>query len=587
MKSKIFLSIVGILFFVSCTEDFLTKDLDKGSYDPGSYFTTQDRANQLLIAAYSGLSGYGATWGGINAMHLILGDDLYETKKAAGWGQWGNIARLDLSDNFSDITGRWNELYSWIQRVNTALDNMKGAQELDPGFTKAQLDVMEGQAYFLRAYFYFQLFDFFPKNSIVLRSTQVLNLGETFHKAPSTEAETFAFIEADLKKAQELLVKGTNTTAGYEKWKASRGAATALLGKLYINNKEYAKAAAEFKKILPGVGDPAYGTYSLGDYRANFTLAGENNSESIFEVQFADTNTPSNQRGGGVQNWALNDHNAWLAMQGWNVAVPTYKLDEFERWTETINGQATTVYDYRVYASFWGVPNGANVIRNVTGLPANRAVDWIDQGWYKVEGVDYTGRKTGNGDPFLDADGKFVRMIDVVGGEDSYGSFGIRKRSHESDVGLPNNSATTTIINMRILRLADIMLLYAECLAKTNNTVDINSPESGAYWVQQVRDRANKPMTNEQTHLYSARPGVNGQLPKVTDLMTSKGWNLMQAIEHERLVEGYGEGWRHEDLKRWEKGPGYVKGKPRWTGWQSLILPVPKEEIDRNPNWPK
>ena len=137
---------------------------------------------------------------------------------------------------------------------------------------------------------------------------------KNFIKAPSTEAETFAFIEADLKKAQELLVKGTNTTAGYGKWRASRGSATALLGKLYLNNKDYAKAAAEFKKILPGVGDAAYGTYTLGDYRANFTNAGENNSESLFEVQLADVTTPSNQRGGAVQNWSFNDHNAWAGM---------------------------------------------------------------------------------------------------------------------------------------------------------------------------------------------------------------------------------------------------------------------------------
>jgi len=580
MKAKIFLFITGVLFFVSCSEDFITKDLDKGSYAPGSFFTTKDRADQALIGAYAPLRNeYGNTWGGTSVMHMVLSDDLYETPKASGFTPWGSINNLVINAN--DVSGVWNAWYGAIQLANTALDNMKKAKAVDAAFTQDQLDVMEGQAYFLRAYYYYLLFDYFPKDKIVLRNTQVLNAGESFVKAPSTEAETFAFIEADLKKAQELLVKGTNTTSGFDKWRASRGAATALLGKLYINHKDYALAAAEFKKILPGVGDAAYGTYSLGDYKANWTIAGANNSEALFEVEFADVTTPSSQRGGGVQNWSWNDHNAWSKIVGWNFAVPTYKLDDYERWTETIGGVPTTVYDYRAYATLLGLPNGGNL------TIGTRTVNWIEQGWYQVPGVDYTALKTGNGANFTNAGGTIIATFYIIGGLDSYGSFGIRKRAHESDAGLPNNNATTTIFPLRLIRLSDIMLLYAECLANTNpSNLTATDPNSGVYWVDQVRVRANKPMA-DQAQLYSARPGVNGQLPTTTLLMASKGWTLMQAIEHERYVEGYGEAWRREDLKRWQKPASFVKGKPFYTGWQSLILPIPQQELDRNPLMPR
>ena len=582
MKTKIFLFIAGVLIFVSCTESFITKDLDKGSYDPGSFFTTKARADQALIGAYTYLQNqYGQTWGGVHVMHMALSDDLYETPKAAGFSPWNNIINFRITAN--DTNDPWNSWYAAIQRVNTALDNMKLAQAADPAFTKADLDVMTGQAYFLRAFYYYSLFDYYPKDKIVLRTTQVLNPGEDYIKAPSTEAETFAFIEAELKKAQDLLVNGTNTTSGYDKWRASRGAATALLGKLYLNKKDYPKAAAEFKKILPApVGDAAYGTYALGDYRANFTKAGSNNSEAIFEVEFADVTTPSGQRGGGVQNWSFNDHNAWAGMLGWNFAVPTYKLDDFERWTETIDGKATTVYDYRVYASFLGVPNGINLTLGT------RTVSWIEQGWagtkdwYAANGIDITNLKTGNDKAMTGA------SYYVIGGLDSYGSFGIRKRANESNIGLPNNDPTATVINLRLLRLSDIMLSYAECLANINpsnlTATDVNS---GVYWVDMVRNRANNVMTGDQSQLYSARPGVKGQLPLTTPLMASKSWTLMQVIEHERYVEGYGEGWRREDLKRWQKGASFVKGKSGWKDWQSLILPVPQQELDRNTLMPK
>lgn len=582
MKNKIFLFIAGVLFFVSCSEDFITKDLEKGSYAPGSFFTTRDRADQALTGAYTPLRNeFGNVWGGTNVMHMVLSDDLYETPKASGFTPWGSNNSLIFNAGDNSISGVWNAWYGGIQQANTALDNMRVAKAVDPAFTQDQLDVMEGQAYFLRAYYYYLLFDYFPKDKIVLRNTQVLNPGESYVKAPSTEAETFAFIETDLKKAQELLVLGTNTTSGFDKWRASRGAATALLGKLYINNKDYTKAAAEFLKLLPGVGDPAYGTYSLGDYKANFTIAGANNREAIFEVEFANVTTPSNQRGGGVQNWSWNDHNAWSKIVGWNFAVPTYKLDDYERWTETIGGVPTTVYDYRAYATLLGLPNGGNLTLGT------RVVNWIEQGWYQVAGVDYTALKTGNGANFTNAAGTIIATFYKIGGLDSYGSFGIRKRAHESDAGLPNNDPTLTVIPLRLIRLSDIMLLYAECLANTNpSNLTATDPNSGVYWVDKVRERANKPMA-DQTQLYSARPGVNGQLPTTTQLMASKSWTLMQAIEHERYVEGYGEAWRREDLKRWQKGAAFVKGKPFYTGWQSLILPVPQQELDRNPLMPR
>jgi len=131
------------------------------------------------------------------------------------------------------------------------------------------------------------------------------------------------------------------------------------------------------------------------------------------------------------------------------------------------------------------------------------------------------------------------------------------------------------------------MLLYAECMAKLNpiNVVP-SSNTSAVYWVELVRARANNPMS-DQPHLYSARESVPGQLPLATDLMTTKGWSLMDLLEHERYVELYMETWRGQDIKRWQKGADYIKSKSGWKGYQSLTLPIPLAELDANPNMPK
>lgn len=555
MKTKILALILTCLVIASCTEDFISKDFDKTRYVPGTFYNTKDHAAQALNAAYSTLNGWGNgyTWF-LGIMHFVLGDDLYETGNAAGFSPWGPITNFDIQSNQSAVGDVWNNYYSNILVCNNAITVIPAAQieANDPNFTQADVDLMVGQALFLRAFHYWNLAQYFGDDKIVIRRTPPLSQDD-FVMAPAPADSVVAFIESDLKKAQTLLATGLNTTAGYEKGRATRGAATALLGKLYMNREMYDKAAAEFKKILPGVGDAAYGSYTLTqNFRDNFTRTTKNNEESIFEIQFHNLNSSAGWSNNDVnwlfQNFTLN-RASWDIMW-WNFAVPTFKLDDYEYWTETIDGTDTRVYDYRVYGTFWGVPNGAHFTER--GVEK----DYLDQGW-----ADET----------------------VIG---QPGAFGIRKYSLDNSADAPAGlDPLWSDNNVRLIRLGDIMLRYAECLAQLNpSNLSPADPNSAIYWLNLIRERANNPV-NDQPHLYSARPGVRGQLPSAQDLMTAKGWTLMQVIEHERYAEGYVEGWRKEDLLRWKKGSDYVKFKPGWKGYQSLILPVPLTEVDRNPNF--
>jgi tetratricopeptide (TPR) repeat protein len=556
MKTKILALLLACLVIASCSEEFITKDFDKSRYVPGSFYNTKDHAAQALNAAYSTLNGWGNgyTWF-LGIMHFVLGDDLYETGYAAGFSPWGPITNFDIQANQSAVSDVWNNYYSNILICNNAIDVIPKAQAEadDPNFTEADMNLMMGQALFLRAFHYWNLAQYFGDDKIVIRRAPPKSEDE-FVKAPAPADSTFAFIESDLKKAQTLLTAGLNNTPGYEKGRATRGAATALLGKFYMNRGMYDKAAAEFKKILPGVGEASYGSYSLcQNFRDNFTRTTENNEESIFEIQFTNMNSQGGWSNNDVnwlfQNFTLN-RTSWDIMW-WNFAVPHIKLDEYEYWTEDIDGTPTTVYDYRVYGTFWGVPNGAK-FTDQYGVEK----DWIAQGW-----ADET----------------------VIGQQ---GVFGIRKYSLDAASEAPAGlDPLWSDNNVRLIRLGDIMLRYAECMAQLNpSNVSPSDPNSAIYWLNLIRERANN-VVADQPHLYSARPGKPGQLPTAQDLMTSKGWTLMQLIEHERYAEGYVEGWRKEDLLRWKKGANYVQYKPGWTGYESLILPVPLTETDRNPNF--
>ena len=488
-------------------------------------------------------------------MPNALSDDLYGTGYVAGYGNWGPLTDDRPAATHGEVANLWNGCFTGILACNVALEKIPGAAKLDATFTEAMQNSYLGQIYFLRALYYYELFTFFPEDRLPLRRSSP-KIPADYTQAPAPADSIFAFIESDLKKTQTLLTNSLNTTAGYEKGRVTRGTATALLGKLYLYKAKYQLAADQFKLLLPSIGDASYGTYSLQtDYRNNFIGTTENNSESLFEIQFANVNGSASQGADGAsrnetayytQNWTLN-RTSWATMW-WNWAVPKFRLNEFENWTETIAGVPTTVYDYRVYETFWGVPNGANFTEN--GVLKT----WITQGW-SVETV-----------------------ISQVG------LYGIRKNSYDNTNQVPTGTSQThSDINWRLIRLSDIMLLYAECMANLNPanvaSADVNS---AIYWIDLVRTRANNVM-NDQSHLYSTRTGTPGQLPTATDLMATKGWTLMQLIQHERYVELYCEGTRYEDLKRWKVGASFITYKSGFTGYQSLTLPVPATETDNNP----
>ena len=75
-------------------------------------------------------------------------------------------------------------------------------------------------------------------------------------------------------------------------------------------------------------------------------------------------------------------------------------------------------------------------------------------------------------------------------------------------------------INTRLMRYSDVLLMYAECLSETgNDSKAITDPTGPKYYIQQVRDRANKVVPSEQPHLwYQHSPGT---IPNVDQLLSS------------------------------------------------------------------
>ena len=175
-----------------------------------------------------------------------------------------------LHDPNSDIaTLEYTNCYLVIARANQVLAFI---DEVDFNATvKANI---KGQAYFLRAFSYLSLVQYFGKVPLYL--APVASLAET-SLAPSTVKQVYTNIITDAKHAAALLPDKSGQEAG----RATAGAANTLLANVYMIQRKWAAAESALKAVVNS------GKYSLiPDYAAVYDPANKNNNESVFEIQF-------------------------------------------------------------------------------------------------------------------------------------------------------------------------------------------------------------------------------------------------------------------------------------------------------------
>ncbi len=180
------------------------------------------------------------------------------------------IDNLTYDATNSTVDDLWRLHYQGIARCNTLLERIGGIS-MDAELKKR----LQLEARYLRAYYYFNLVRFF--GDVPLSVTEVRNIESSLPgRVPATEVYTQ--IIADLTAAQELPV----TYAASDVGRITRGAAKALLVKVYLTQRNWPLAAAKAREIIES------GSYRLlPNYADNFLVTNRNSAESIFEIQFA------------------------------------------------------------------------------------------------------------------------------------------------------------------------------------------------------------------------------------------------------------------------------------------------------------
>ena len=515
MKKIIYL-FTGCLFIISGCDRKL--DLaNPNQITNTDYWKTKEQAYGGCTAMYNALIVDGSYMRSFPGLTDSRGDDF------TGDSPWLD---LDLTGQFiipttsAPVFWIWREFYLVINRANQVISYVGQYDEsVLPSDEKKRI---LGQAYFLRGLAYYNLATSFK---IVPVITEPVVNKEDYSAPTATEEDLWNQIFTDLAAAEANLPISYDNVTGLDagqKGRATKGAAAGLLGKSYLYRKDYAKAATQFEKFFTG--GALSGVYALmPDYRDNFRDANENNAESLFEIQF----TPG---AGTDMNWCCNPSASWKQVQtisityaqegaGFSDYLPTRWIYNEYKKEKTVDGKSdprllTTIASYE---------------------PDDNSTMAYGRPWFNAQTAiyprKYTNDGVGNGKP------------------DEFTPFG------ESG------------INYRVLRYADILLMYAEVLNETGNT-------AGAYpYIQQVRSRA-----------------------KLPDLATTKP-NMTQGemrdqLAHERALEFAIEGQRINDLIRW--GWFYDATKlaelkthdvdfNTWTPGNEY-LPIPQQELDVNKN---
>lgn len=266
MKKIVFIVICFIASgFVAC-ENNLT-EVPLSFLGESNSFESADDAHAAIGAVYHRLRGvYGMTMIDL----ADLNGDECEGRADFAFGS-------ELHDNlYSSSTEIFNTFYVnsyvLIDRANRILENVPGI-EMDEQEKKGIL----AEARFLRALAYFNLVRAFGEVPLIDHTASDL---VNVHIPRSSVADIYGLVVADLTAAETDLP--LTYTESDQIGRATRGAAMALLAKVYLTNGEWQQAATKAKAVID------LGIYDLfTDYRDVFVPEEKNGIEHIFSVQYS------------------------------------------------------------------------------------------------------------------------------------------------------------------------------------------------------------------------------------------------------------------------------------------------------------
>ena len=421
---------------------------------------------------------------------------------------------------FSSI---WNKFYNYLSRISLSLDMLEEADQ-----SNAIIKQRTAEMKFLRAYGHFQLKRLFKKIPFVNKSNMTEDDYNNLSNTEYTNDEGWQQIINDLEVAYNVLPETQS-----DKGRPTKAACAAFLAKVYLykayhqddvnSNQVTSINEADLQKVIEYTNPSIYakGGYGLeSDLHNNFRPEEqyENGKESLWAIQYS--------KNDGTTYGNLNFSNRLIVPcipkvhdSGCDFYKPSHNLVDAYR----TNSDGLPMLD-----------NFATVDYKVG------SAETVDPRLFITVGVP--------GTPYM-FNTSFM-MSETGAWSRSGGTFGyfVSLKQNVNPILTDNylylcDSQWASSMNRIVFRYADVLLMRAEALAQLNNTAE------AVIFVNQVRDRAIRMMTNSVVAGYPNKYGIHYAVGKYNGTYSKE--EMMKIVKMERRLELAMESERFFDLVRW------------------------------------
>lgn len=467
-------ALMMMLSATSCSDNWLSLS-DPNQESSDTFWKTEDQFQQGLYAGYATLRRPGVFSRWFHMLMILRSDEGWSNSPNAEFQAVANFRMTGFGyEGNESVNLPWKECSQMIYYVNQVVDNVNdhGYDVMD----KETADGILGQAYFLRGLAFWYIagtYGNYPRQISSVADGEILNQEGLYRQAL-----------ADFDAASKVLPKSWPAS---EAGRPTLGGALGMMARCNMQLAGICKRpwenrqaeATEFwtaaKKNIEDVF--ALNIYSLvPEWLDNFTESNENNSESLVEINFknglVDGKEVGNQRAKFLGLYISSGEGAWD-----DGSARDWLLDEFDKERDKDGNM-----DLRKrYTLIWNDPTDNTSYYGKTYAEWNDSEHFLKKCYWRK----YTSIDTDN---------------------------------------LPEDYASGT--NFRLLRLADVYLMYAEVLNELGT-----DRATAVEYINKVRRRVNMADLNAS--------------------MFNDYETLKEQLRHERLVELCGECTRWNDLDRW------------------------------------
>ena len=342
---KIFIVALLLTATTACEDDAFLEQTSPDQLTSENFWRNAEDAQSGLVAAYSELESRSDFWDGWQegrpVVEYFRSDYALPGPDASNYSHWMSIFNFNYTNGHTFLNVIWTTNYKGLNFSNQVIT--KVGEMTSNQISDSEKQQIIAEATFLRAYYHFKLLTLYEK--IIVRTELITN--ETLDKPLSSRQDAWEVIINDFKQAALNLKTVNNTEPG----RATKGAALAYLGKAYLYKAgdatsaeatDFENAASAFESIVNGEA----GTYALEtNFSSLFNGENENNSESIFELQFKTADATSNNATrlhAFVGDWSIG---------GWGGIAATINVVNEMKSEGMIASNG--LYDNRLYGSLY------------------------------------------------------------------------------------------------------------------------------------------------------------------------------------------------------------------------------------------